>query len=147
MLLNKRPIQCTIVLYELAMRGDRGLSSYRAYDNNFKVKRLAARIDDLENKYGCEIKHEGSRPAIYTLISVPPETIAILAQGEPELMELMDHYIHVDFSRGIGNLTPIEKKVAESTGKLVRRFDNKTNQTWLEPVNDQALDNRPVGVK
>src|SRR3990167_2360878 len=121
MLLNKHPIQCALFLYELALRGDRGLSSYRAYMPDFPVKRLGARIFDLQEKYGCKIRHEGAKEATYYLISVPPETIAILAQGEPELMRMLDHYIHVDFSRGIENLTPIEKKVAESAGKLVRR--------------------------
>lgn len=96
MLLNKRPIQVSIVLYELALRGDRGLSSYRAYDNNFRVKRLAARIWDLQEKWGCVIETHGSRPAVYTLKSVPPETVAVLARGEPELMTLIDHYLYVD---------------------------------------------------
>jgi len=132
MLLNKHPIQCAIVLYELAQRGDRGLSSYRAYMPDFPVKRLGARIFDLQEKYGCKIRHEGSKEATYYLISVPPETVAILAQGEPELMGLLDRYLHVDLSKGIEELTPIEKKVAEGAGKLVRQYDG--NRTWLEPV-------------
>lgn len=126
----------SIVLYELALRGDRGLESYRAYDNNFKVKRLAARIWDLQEKWGCEIETHGSRPATYYLRSIPPETVAVLAQGEPELMKMMDHYLHVDLGKGVENLTPIEKRAAEGTGKLVRRFDVKTNRTWLEPAKE-----------
>jgi len=47
MLLNKHPIQCALFLYELALRGDRGLSSYRAYMPDFPVKWLGGRIFDM----------------------------------------------------------------------------------------------------
>lgn len=129
MLLNKKPLQVAIVLYELALRGDRGLSSYRAYDNNFRVKRLAARIWDLQEEWGCKIETHGSRPATYYLKSVPPETIAVLARGEPELMALMDHYLHVDWTAP-AKLMPIVRKIAESTGKMVRRYEG--TGTFLE---------------
>ncbi len=118
MLLGKKPTQNAIVLWELALRGDRGLSSYRAYDNNFQVKRLAARIDDLEVKYDCVIEHRGTHPAMYYLREVPLETIAIFYKQNPALDRILGRYVSLDPT--VKEETPNHPRPLITTGGLPR---------------------------
>lgn len=128
-MLEKRPVQNAIILWELARAGERGISSYLSYSQNYEVHRIPARIDDLETKFGCRIDHHGRHPATYILREVPPETIAYFYKENPALDKVLDHYVRLPDS---GNLTPMEERVAEKEGNLVRRFDPKTNMTWTE---------------
>ena len=132
-MLEKRPVQNAIVLWELARAGERGISSYLSYNQNYIVHRVPARIGDLETKFGCVIEHHGRHPATYILKEVPPETIAYFYKQNPALDKILDHYVRLP---EIGSLTPMEEKVAERTGKLVRRFDPATNTTWTEDPDD-----------
>lgn len=126
MLLKDKPNHKQIVLRELALAGDKGISSYLSYTQWFPVHRVPAVIYKLK-KLGCKIEQYGNQPATYYLRECPPETAAEVADGNLELLGLLDHYIRVDYSN-LGQLTPIEVNIGLKKGELVRVYEGTTSR-------------------
>lgn len=124
---KSKPTQIEIVLRSLVEAGERGLSSYRAYDPNFPVKRLPARIYDLQQR-GCLIESWGSKEARYILRQVPLDMARKYYRWIPGLMA------YVKFRTRLGEMTREETDAAVKAGKLVRVFDDERNEMQIVRV-------------
>lgn len=124
MLRKKKPIQIEIVLRSLVEAGERGLSSYRAYDPHFPVKRLASRIHDLKD-LGCVIEAWGTKEKRYILRSVP----ALVVKRFHKYIPGLSGYLFFDRGQPVKEMTPIEKRIAEKEGELVRVYEG--TKTYL----------------
>lgn len=124
---KRKPTQLEIVLRSLVEAGERGLSSYRAYDPNFPVKRLPARIKDLKYR-GCKIESWGGKEKHYILREVPLE-VAMTRDRDPKrgphFYKLIPGLMaYVKFER----ITAKERGLAIEAGKIKPVFDDKENR-------------------